>query len=179
MRWKGRWLSPTTGLYDVRARQWAPGIGAFTAIDEFGAMAPAVDEEPRTPSFGGTVLSGLELPFGSEEWVRRRSGFGFHDPRMSLWAWPAQNPVQLTDPTGRHDIGCDQKKDSQSACKCRCDHDFQHEIEACCQTWGCNPFLPERQELKNCKADKRRNKLDCKCKCDPKFCVEDPRIACK
>lgn len=33
-RWKGRWLEQLTGLYDVRARQWAPGVGSFTAIDE-------------------------------------------------------------------------------------------------------------------------------------------------
>jgi RHS repeat-associated protein len=35
MRWKARWVSPTTGLYDVRARQWAAGVGVFVQIDEY------------------------------------------------------------------------------------------------------------------------------------------------
>jgi hypothetical protein len=36
LQWKGRWASSLAGgIYDVRARQWSPGMGAFTAIDEF------------------------------------------------------------------------------------------------------------------------------------------------
>lgn len=35
MRWKGRWVDALTGLYDVRARQWAPPIGVFLQIDEY------------------------------------------------------------------------------------------------------------------------------------------------
>jgi hypothetical protein len=32
---EARWLSPTTGLYDVRARQWAAGVGVFVQVDEY------------------------------------------------------------------------------------------------------------------------------------------------
>ena len=36
LEWKARWFSSLAGgIYDVRARQWAPGMGAFTAVDEF------------------------------------------------------------------------------------------------------------------------------------------------
>ena len=36
LRWKGRWYSPVAGgIYDVRARQWSPELGAFLAIDEY------------------------------------------------------------------------------------------------------------------------------------------------
>ncbi len=36
LRWKGRWFAPTAGgMYDVRARQWAPELGAFASIDEY------------------------------------------------------------------------------------------------------------------------------------------------
>jgi RHS repeat-associated protein len=36
LRWKGRWYSQVAGgLYDVRARQWSPQLGAFLTIDEF------------------------------------------------------------------------------------------------------------------------------------------------
>jgi RHS repeat-associated protein len=66
LRWKGRWYSSiATGIYDVRARQWAPEIGAFLSIDEYA----------------------------------------YHDIRSTLWAWPQQNPVALSDTTGRS--GCD------------------------------------------------------------------------
>jgi RHS repeat-associated protein len=35
-RWKGRWASDVAGgIYDVRARQWSPNLGAFLSIDEF------------------------------------------------------------------------------------------------------------------------------------------------
>jgi RHS repeat-associated protein len=35
LQWKARWLSPLAGgIYDVRARQWAPQIGAFLQIDQ-------------------------------------------------------------------------------------------------------------------------------------------------
>jgi len=35
-RWKGRWYSQVAGgIYDVRARQWSPQLGAFLTIDEF------------------------------------------------------------------------------------------------------------------------------------------------
>jgi RHS repeat-associated protein len=38
LRWKGRWFSPIAGgIYDVRARQWSPEMGAFLAVDEFWA----------------------------------------------------------------------------------------------------------------------------------------------
>jgi YD repeat-containing protein len=37
LRWKARWFSSVaSGIYDVRARQWAPELGVFLAIDEFG-----------------------------------------------------------------------------------------------------------------------------------------------
>jgi RHS repeat-associated protein len=38
LRWKARWHSTLNGaeIYDVRARQWAPEIGAFLSVDEFG-----------------------------------------------------------------------------------------------------------------------------------------------
>ena len=36
-RWKGRWYSQVAGgIYDVRARQWSPSLGAFLTIDELG-----------------------------------------------------------------------------------------------------------------------------------------------
>jgi len=36
LQWKGRWASTLAGgVYDIRARQWSPGIGAYTAIDGF------------------------------------------------------------------------------------------------------------------------------------------------
>jgi len=36
-RWKGRWYSQVAGgIYDVRARQWSPQLGAFLTIDELG-----------------------------------------------------------------------------------------------------------------------------------------------
>ena len=35
LRWKGRWWSDFGGVYDVRARQWSPALGAFTSVDEF------------------------------------------------------------------------------------------------------------------------------------------------
>jgi RHS repeat-associated protein len=36
LQWKGRWFNPlASGIYDVRARQWSPGMGAFLQIDEF------------------------------------------------------------------------------------------------------------------------------------------------
>jgi len=36
LRWKGRWFSPIAGgIYDVRARQWSPELGAFLSVDEF------------------------------------------------------------------------------------------------------------------------------------------------
>jgi RHS repeat-associated protein len=35
-RWKARWASDAAGgIYDVRARQWSPQLGAFLSIDEF------------------------------------------------------------------------------------------------------------------------------------------------
>jgi RHS repeat-associated protein len=34
LRWKARWWSEHSRLYDVRARQWSPDIGSFTSIDE-------------------------------------------------------------------------------------------------------------------------------------------------
>ena len=34
LQWKGRWFSSLAGgIYDVRARQWSPGMGAFLEID--------------------------------------------------------------------------------------------------------------------------------------------------
>jgi len=36
LQWKGRRASTLAGgIYDVRARQWSPGMGVFTAVDEF------------------------------------------------------------------------------------------------------------------------------------------------
>ena len=36
LRWKGRWASAVAGgIYDVRARQWAPELGVFLSIDEY------------------------------------------------------------------------------------------------------------------------------------------------
>jgi RHS repeat-associated protein len=35
LRWKARWWSEHSRLYDVRARQWSPEIGSFTSIDAF------------------------------------------------------------------------------------------------------------------------------------------------
>jgi RHS repeat-associated protein len=36
LRWKGRWYSPVAGgIYDVRARQWSPEMGAFLGVDEY------------------------------------------------------------------------------------------------------------------------------------------------
>jgi RHS repeat-associated protein len=36
LRWKGRWFSSVAGgIYDVRARQWAPEMAVFLAVDEF------------------------------------------------------------------------------------------------------------------------------------------------
>jgi RHS repeat-associated protein len=36
LQWKGRWFSNLAGgVYDVRARQWSPGMGVFLEIDEF------------------------------------------------------------------------------------------------------------------------------------------------
>ena len=37
LRWKARWHSTLNGaeVYDVRARQWAPEIGAFLSIDDY------------------------------------------------------------------------------------------------------------------------------------------------
>jgi RHS repeat-associated protein len=39
LRWKARWHSTLNGaeIYDVRARQWAPELGAFISIDEYWA----------------------------------------------------------------------------------------------------------------------------------------------
>jgi RHS repeat-associated protein len=35
LRWKGRWFSTAAGgVYDVRARQWSPEMGAFLAVDD-------------------------------------------------------------------------------------------------------------------------------------------------
>jgi RHS repeat-associated protein len=36
LMWKGRWFSSLAGgIYDVRARQWSPGMGAFLQVDLF------------------------------------------------------------------------------------------------------------------------------------------------
>ena len=36
LQWKGRWGSSLAGgIYDVRARQWSPGMGAFLQVDGF------------------------------------------------------------------------------------------------------------------------------------------------
>lgn len=37
LRWKARWHSTVSGaeIYDVRARQWAPEVGAFISVDEY------------------------------------------------------------------------------------------------------------------------------------------------
>jgi RHS repeat-associated protein len=41
LRWKGRWFSPVAGgIYDVRARQWSPEIGAFLTVDEYTYLRP-------------------------------------------------------------------------------------------------------------------------------------------
>jgi RHS repeat-associated protein len=43
LRWKGRWFSSVAGgIYDVRARQWAPELGVFLAVDEFHYHRPHV-----------------------------------------------------------------------------------------------------------------------------------------
>ncbi len=36
LQWKARWFSPLAGgIYDVRAREWSPGLGLFMSIDEY------------------------------------------------------------------------------------------------------------------------------------------------
>ncbi len=41
LRWKGRWFSSVAGgIYDVRARQWAPEMGVFLAIDGYEHFGP-------------------------------------------------------------------------------------------------------------------------------------------
>jgi len=36
LQWKGRWASTLAGgIYDIRARQWSPGMGVFLQVDEF------------------------------------------------------------------------------------------------------------------------------------------------
>ncbi len=41
LRWQGRWYSELGGgTYDVRARQWSPGLGAFLSADEMGFLTP-------------------------------------------------------------------------------------------------------------------------------------------
>jgi RHS repeat-associated protein len=41
LKWKGRWASGVAGgIYDVRARQWAPEIGVFMSIDGYEFHEP-------------------------------------------------------------------------------------------------------------------------------------------
>ena len=66
LRWKARWLNPLTGLYDVRARQWSPELGAFTAIDEFvfQSMMTTLWGWPRQNPFKSKDPSGHGDPCG-------------------------------------------------------------------------------------------------------------------
>jgi RHS repeat-associated protein len=43
LRWQARWHSTLNGVevYDVRARQWAPEIGTFLSIDDYGYFSPS------------------------------------------------------------------------------------------------------------------------------------------
>ncbi len=49
LRWKGRWFSPVAGgIYDVRARQWAPEMAVFLSV----RTAPGCREAPRRTERG-------------------------------------------------------------------------------------------------------------------------------
>jgi RHS repeat-associated protein len=73
LRWKARWWDSFTGLYDVRARQWSPAIGAFTSIDELSyhrdrntlwgwpGMSPIRWRDPWGRDYESTGLEGIFL----------------------------------------------------------------------------------------------------------------------
>ena len=70
LRWKGRWSSSVAGgTYDVRARQWAPEVAVFLALDEYEWQTT------RTTLWGWPGMSGTSLtdprghgPFGRDLW---------------------------------------------------------------------------------------------------------------
>jgi RHS repeat-associated protein len=73
LRWKARWWSEHSRLYDVRARQWSPEIGSFTSIDEFAyhrrrhtlwgwpGMSPIMWRDPWGRDYESTGLEGWFL----------------------------------------------------------------------------------------------------------------------
>ena len=57
LRWKGRWHSAIGGgIYDVRARQWAPEIGSFVSIDAYA------EHDQKTTLWGWPQQSPVRFP---------------------------------------------------------------------------------------------------------------------
>jgi RHS repeat-associated protein len=80
LQWKGRWFNSLAGgIYDIRARQWSPGMGVFLQIDEFeehdsnstlwawGNQNPARFLDPSGRQSGGVGLPPTPEPGSGDE----------------------------------------------------------------------------------------------------------------
>jgi len=64
LQWKGRWFNAlASGIYDVRARQWSPGMGAFLSVDGFERQ----DSRSTLWAWGGQNPVRFTDPTGRDE----------------------------------------------------------------------------------------------------------------
>jgi len=118
LMWKGRWFSSLAGgIYDVRARQWSPGLGVFLQVDLFEMQDP------------NSVLWG----WAGQNPVRRRDPSG-HDSCGS--PYPCCAPG---DPPGTFCIICVVPPSSPLPPSCSDPCDTNEGIDscnACCDFYG-------------------------------------------
>ena len=114
LQWKGRWFSSlASGIYDVRARQWAPGMGVFTTVDELAIYGAST-------SVGAQALIDL-IGLSASRFPSRAT---------TLWGWPNQEPTLITDTSGRQADECIYIPDPNQ-CRNNCKADAQLVYDVC------------------------------------------------
>jgi hypothetical protein len=125
LMWKGRWFSPLAGgIYDVRARQWSPTLGAFLLVDLF-----ELHRADSTP-----------WSWPSESPIRFRDLTG-RDPTYLQCQAMATAALQACEQScsGLLNAVCNYFTGSQDACNTSCDNEYLYQEQACNLTQSPNP----------------------------------------
>ena len=149
LRWKGRWHSSIAGgIYDVRARQWAPELGLFTSIDAYAW------HDGRTTLWGwpGQNPIAFSDPTGEgrSECEGDRYDKGPRPPK------PPPPPKPPTPPKPPEPPLPPQWPEPKGWCTSNCKAIFENELSGCAQTYS-----PDNPTIESCKQDTRKRRKDC------------------